>query len=145
MQFRLLHLLVVFVLVAIGLFSLDQYVRDTAIVRFSSSTAVDQDFITTTLNQPLSLDRDVDYQIPFEIQNASQTVSGCAFGKYGHNRLLATELTESSVSQFEGRTIKIGYRRHALPWMPATQVLDELNEHFLSVWTICDADQIENR
>ena len=91
------------------------------------------------------MDKGVDYMVPFEIRNAPQTVNGYAFGKYGHNRLLATELSESSVSQFEGRTIKIRFRRHALPWMPATQVLDELNDHFLSVWTCSDPDLIEDR
>ena len=146
MRFRLLHLLVVFAIVAIGLFSLDQYVYDTATVKLSSLSVVDQELKTAAFNHVVPpIDKNANYQVEFEIRNAQHSVIGCAFGKYGYNRLLATELTESSLSQFEPRTIKVRFRRRALPWVPETRVVDELNEHFLSVWAFPDPNVIEDR
>ena len=140
MRFRILHLLVVFAIVAIGLFWIDQYACDTAIVEFPSAFAMDQEVKTL-----LPIDKEADYQLNFTVRNAPNSISGGVFGKYGPNRLLATQFSESNVSQFVGRTAKIKFRRRALPWRPATQVVDELGKHFLSVMELKEADHIEDR
>ena len=136
MRFKLHHLFVVVAIVAIGLFLIDQYVYDTASVVFSSSIALGK---PTTL---ALIPSDADYDVCFTIHNGPNSVDGMGFSKYGYNRLLATDVTESNVSQiFKGRTVKMKFRSRSLPWLPATQVSSELDKYFISVLIFPNAEE----
>ena len=127
MRFRLWHLFIAITIVAIGMFSIDQYAYDTVAVEFLSATAL---HTPTTL---ALIPKDADYAVEFTIQNTPYSIDGMAFGSFGNSQLFAAELTKSNISQFKGRTVMIRFRRRALPWLPATQVSDELDKYFASV------------
>ena len=101
MRFRLWHLFIAITIVAIGMFSIDQYAYDTVAVEFLSATAL---HTPTTL---ALIPKDADYAVEFTIQNTPYSIDGMAFGSFGNSQLFAAELTKSNISQFKGRTVMI--------------------------------------
>ena len=127
MRYRLQHLFILVTIIAVGLFSIDQCTSRTVAVDFSTATDLAK---STTWTTPPG---NPDYAVNFTIRSVPYSYSGVGYGNFGHNRLLSTELNKSNISQLEGRTVMVKFRHRSLPWLPETQVSDELDKHFLSV------------
>ena len=125
MRFRLTHLFLLLLISATAFAVLDRCSRSTFAVTFSDAK--------------LSLDSNEEptgYTFTFSIRGDQLFIDGSAADTFGYNELFGSTVSESNLSQFDGREIQVSYRKHQFLWLPATRVEDAIKLHFrhLIIW-----------
>lgn len=134
MRFRLWHLFIAMTVLSIALFAIDQYARDTVIVGFSGATRWGNPY-------PESNPENADYSISFVIQSDEYPIDGFAYGNFGHNSLFATDITDFNVSKIGVRSVQLVFRRRSLPFLPATNPVDEMAKYFSLVLAFPNSEE----
>ena len=121
MQFRLVHLFVATAIVAVGLMAADRYLYHSVLVEF------------TTMEVPpesIQILNDPDYALNFTIHYNQYPVNGTVGDSFGYNSILDFDVDSNNVAKLDGRTIRLKFRKHSFPWLPATRIEDQIELHF---------------
>ena len=119
MRFKLRHLFVLLLIIAISLAVFERYTRSTAVVEFSDAKL--------TLNQ---YDEPIGFTILFQTQKRHSTVYGSAADTLGYSQMFRSSISKSNLPQLNGRKIKVSYRKHQLLWLPAISIPEAINSRF---------------
>ena len=124
MRFKITHLLIATVLVAITVFATERATQQTAVV----------DFYTRTSRQTGKL-----YTLGFAIHYPNNIITGVASGDFGYNRLLDFDFQPSAKAELMEWRIKMRYRKQGSFWLPAKRIENQIKLHFKHVFVLSPA------
>ena len=132
MQFRLVHLLVATAIVAVGLMAANRCLYHSVLVEFTTMEVPPESI--QTLNDP-------DYALNFTIHYNQYPINGTVGDSFGYNSILDFDVDSSNVAKLDGRTIHLKFRKHSLPWLPATRIEDQMELHFDELVAFANAEE----
>ena len=139
MRFKLWHLMLLTLVVALSITVVDVMTYRTVTVQFSSPQIPPA--LPHIPRLPLpgeSADNIVSspapsptcYWLRFEVQDGQRQTDGFLSNHFGYNRLLDRTVTVDNLPNLDGVKVKIRYRYRSAPWAPATELQEEIAKHF---------------
>ena len=114
MRIKLRHLFGLILIAAIALVAVDHTSRSSATVEFYNAKSTGHDT----------------YTVDFSVRGGQNYVDGTTGAHFGYNRLLGSDISESNLSQLNGREVEITFRQQRLLWLPAVSAGEKVTSHF---------------
>lgn len=150
MRYKLWHLMLLVLLVALVLKGVGVYSHRTVTVRFSNPSvtpmlpvlppAPPDGALAPKPNAPMFPEPET-YILDFQAGDEERPISGTVMGKFGRNSLFCREIRPGNLGSLDGATVQIRHRHRSLPWLPATRIEDEIGRHFEMVLPPTKIDQ----
>ena len=132
MRFRIYHLLAAITFVAIGLLAAGRYSNRSVLVAFK---------VRSVPPESARLFGESGYTLDFTIHYDQYPINGLVGDSFGFNAILNCDVNSENVAMLDDRKIYLTYRKHSLPWLPATRIEDQIGLHFDDLLVFPNADE----